>query len=205
MLATRLGSLAALQGQFEEAATWHERGLSRARDNEFPGAIAQAFSGMGETARLAGDLAAANSYHREALARFEATGSVEGAVFSLACLGLIATTDGEPTTAIELLTASLVRAAASSDRRGVAMAVEGLADAHACLGETLIAARILGAADALRDEIGGAPPILQRGCVDRAESVARSNLEGVVYEAEHARGRTEAHTVVAGLVSGESV
>jgi hypothetical protein len=139
------------------------------------------------------------------LARFEATGSVEGAVFSLACLGLIATTDGEPTTAIELLTASLVRAAASSDRRGVAMAVEGLADAHACLGETSIAARILGAADALRDEIGGAPPILQRGCVDRAESVARSNLEGVVYEAEHARGRTEAHTVVAGLVSGESV
>ena len=160
MLATRLGNLAALQGEFEEAATWHETGLSRARDNEFPGAIAQAFSGMGEAARLAGDLAAANSYHREALARFEATGSVEGAVFSLACLGLIATSDGEPTAAIELLTASLVRASESSDRRGVAMAVEGLADAHAALGEASIAARMLGAADALRDEIGGAPPIV---------------------------------------------
>ncbi len=61
-------------------------------------------------------------------------------------------------TAIDLLTASVVRAAASSDPRGVAMAVEGLADAHACLGEALIAARILGTADALRDEIGGAPP-----------------------------------------------
>ena len=96
MLATRLGNLAALQGQFEEAAMWHERGLSRARDNELPGAIAQAFSGMGEAARRAGDLAAANSYHREALARFEASGSVEGAVFSLACLGLIATSDGDP-------------------------------------------------------------------------------------------------------------
>ena len=77
-------------------------------------------------------------------------------------------------TAIELLTASLVRAAAGSDRRGVAMAVEGLADAHACLGEALIAARILGAADALRDEIGGAPPIMQRGCLDGAERVGRS-------------------------------
>jgi predicted ATPase/DNA-binding SARP family transcriptional activator len=205
MLATRLGNLAALQGQFEEAATWHERGLSRARDNEFPGAIAQAFSGMGETARLAGDLAAANSYHREALARFETTGSIEGAVRSLTCLGLIATTNGEPASAIALLTASLVRAADSSDRRGVAMAVEGLADAHAILGEALIAARILGAADALRDEIGGAPPILQRGYVDRAESVARSKLENSVYEAEHARGRAEAHSVVAGLVSGETV
>jgi predicted ATPase/DNA-binding SARP family transcriptional activator len=205
MLATRLGNLAALRGQFEEAATWHERGLSRARDNEFPGAIAQAFSGMGEAARLAGVLAAANSYHREALARFEATGSVEGAVFSLACLGLIATTDGEPTTAIELLTASLVRATESSDRRGVAMAVEGLADAHALLGEALVAARILGAADALRDEIGGAPPVKQRGGVDRAEGVARSELGNVVYEAEHARGRVEAHSVVTGLVSREPV
>jgi hypothetical protein len=160
---------------------------------------------MGETARLAGDLPAANSYHREALARFEATGSVEGSVFTLASLGLIATTGGEPTTAIELLTASLVRAAASSDRRGVAMAVEGLADARACLGEALMAARILGAADALRDEIGGAPQISQRGCVDRAERVARSNLEGVVYDAEYQRGRAEAHSIVAGLVSGQSV
>jgi hypothetical protein len=110
-----------------------------------------------------------------------------------------------PARAIEFLTVSLVRAAASSDRRGVAMAVEGLADAHASLGEALMSARILGAADALRDEIGGAPPLLQRGCVDRAERVARANLERVVYEAEHARGRVEAHRVVAGLVSGESV
>lgn len=107
-------------------------------------------------------------------------------------------------TAIDLLTASVVRAAASSDPRGVAMAVEGLADAHACLGEALIAARILGTADALRDEIGGAPPITQRGCGDRAERVARSTLKNVVYDAEHERGRAEAHSVVAGLVSGQS-
>jgi hypothetical protein len=181
-----------------------ERGLSRARDNELPGAIAQAFSGMGEAARRAGDLAAANSYHREALARFEASGSVEGAVFSLACLGLIATTDGDPAAAIELLTTSLGRAMKSSDRRGVAMAVEGLADAHAMLGDVLIAARILGAADALRDEIGGAPPASQRGCVDRAESIARSHLDADAFESTHARGRAEAHSLVAELASREA-
>ncbi len=204
MLATRLGNLAALQGRFDEAAMWHERGLSRARENEFPGAIAQAFSGMGEAARRAGDLAAANSYHREALARFEASGSVEGAAFSLACLGLIATTAGDPSAAVDLLSASLVRAVDSSDRRGVAMAVEGLADAHAALGEALVASQILGAADALRDEIGGAPPMSQRGCVDRAERVARSHLDADVYETEYARGRGDARGVVASLVSGKS-
>jgi predicted ATPase/DNA-binding SARP family transcriptional activator len=203
MLATRLGNLAALQGRFDEAAMWHERGLSRARENELPGAIAQAFSGLGEAARRAGDLAAANSYHREALARFEASGSIEGAVFSLACLGLIATTDGDPAEAIELLTASLVRAVDSSDRRGVAMAVEGLAHAHAMLDEALLAARILGAADALRDEIGGAPPMSQRGCVDRAESVTRSQLDADTYETEHARGYAAAYNIVGALASGE--
>jgi predicted ATPase/DNA-binding SARP family transcriptional activator len=203
MLATRLGNLAALQGRFDEAAVWHERGLSRARENELPGAIAQAFSGMGEAARRAGDLAAATSYHREALARFEASGSVEGAVFSLACLGLIATTDGDPATAIELLTTSLVRAVDSSDRRGAAMAVEGLAHAHAMLDEALLAARILGAADALREEIGGAPPTSQRGCVDRAESVARSQLEAGLYDTEHASGYADANTIVRTLTSGE--
>jgi tetratricopeptide (TPR) repeat protein len=203
MLATRLGNLAALQGRFDEAATWHEKALSRARDNEFPGAIAQAFSGMGEAARRAGDLPAATSYHREALTRFEASGSVEGAAFSLACLGLIATTDGDPATAIELLTASVVRAVDSSDRRGVAMAVEGLADAYATLDEALLAARILGAADALRDEIGGAPPTSQRGCVDHAERVARSHLDAEIYEKEYARGHADPHGVVAGLESAE--
>ena len=151
----------------------------------------------------AGDLAAANSYHREALARFEASGSVEGAVFSLACLGLIATTDGDPATAIELLTTSLARAVDSSDRRGVAMAVEGLADAHAMLDEALLAARILGASEALREEIGGAPPMSQRGCVDRAERVARSQLDADVYDTEHARGYADAHSIVGSLASGE--
>jgi len=204
MLATRLGNIAALRGDFDEAAVWHERGLTRARENELPGAIAQAFSGLGEAARRAGDLGAAKSYHREALARFEASGSIEGAVFSLACLGLTASAAGDPTTALELLTTSLVRAIDSSDRRGVAMAVEGLAGAHAALGDVVLAARILGAADALRDEIGGAPPIAQRGGVDRAESVARSQLDIDLYDTEHRRGRMEAHSIVAGLASAES-
>jgi hypothetical protein len=203
MLATRLGNLAALQGRFDEAASWHETGLRRARENEFPGAIAQAYSGMGEAARLAGNLAAAKSYHGEALARFESTGSIEGAVRSLTCLGLIATTEGDPAGAIDVLTSALTRAVDSGDRRGVAMAIEGLADARACLGEAALAARILGAADALRDETGGAPPVLQRGCVDRAEHAARSWLGDAAFKAEHARGRVDPHMVLARLLSGE--
>jgi hypothetical protein len=125
-------------------------------------------------------------------------------VFSLTCLGLIATSNDDPDTAIGLLTTSLVRATGSSDRRGAVLAVEGLADAHAALGEALTAARVLGAAEVLRNEIGGAPPVQQRGCVDRAERVARSSLSSSSYEAALAEGRASAHDVVAELASRES-
>jgi predicted ATPase/DNA-binding SARP family transcriptional activator len=204
MLATRLGNIAALQGDFDEAAEWHELGLRRAREGEFPGAIAQAFSGMGEAARHSGQLGAAVAYHREALTRFEASGSIEGASFSLTCLGLIATAEGDPSAAIDLQTKSLVRATASADRRGVAFAVEGLADAHAARGEATTAAALLGAADALRDSIGGSPPVSQRGGVDRAEQRVRSLLDEQVYAAECERGRADAVAIVARLVSGGS-
>jgi hypothetical protein len=44
----------------------------------------------------------------------------------------------------------------------------------------------------------------QRGCVDRAERVARAQLTASAYETEHARGRAEAHSVVAALASRQS-
>jgi hypothetical protein len=46
---------------------------------------------------------------------------------------------------------------------------------------------------------------VQRGCVDRAERVAGAELDRAVFEAEHSRGRAEAHRLVAGLLSRESV
>ncbi|MEO8266610.1 MAG: BTAD domain-containing putative transcriptional regulator [Ilumatobacteraceae bacterium] len=202
VLATRLGNIAALQGDFAEAAEWHELGLRRARDGEFPGAIAQAFSGMGEAARRSGGLGAAVAYHREALSRFEASGSIEGASFSLACLGLIATEQGDPGIAVDVLTKSLVKAHASSDQRGVAFALEGLAAASAAGDDASEAAVLLGAAAVLRERIGGTPPVSQRGGVDRAQQRACSQLGQRAYASEYARGSSDVAAIVAGLVSG---
>jgi predicted ATPase/DNA-binding SARP family transcriptional activator len=199
-LATRLGNIAALQGNFAEAAEWHELGLRRARDGEFPGAIAQAFSGMGEAARRSGELGPAAAYHREALSRFESSGSIEGASFSLACLGLIATERGDPELAVDLHMKSLVKAHASSDQRGVAFALEGLAEAFATGDDAAEAAALLGAAAALRERIGGPPPVSQRGGVDRAEQRACSQLGQRAYASEYARGSSEVDAIVAGRV-----
>jgi hypothetical protein len=176
--------------------------LSQARVGEFPAAIAQAFSGMGEAARRRGELAAAASYHREALGRFEASESSEGASFSLSCLGLIATAEGDPVAATELHKKGLAKAFSSSDRRGEAFAVEGLAEAYAACGDACWAAALLGTAEALRESAGGPPPALQRVDLDRAEQRVRSLLATDVYAAEHARGRAEADAIVGCLVSG---
>jgi tetratricopeptide (TPR) repeat protein len=201
--ATRLGNLAATQGDFEQAASWYEQGLSQARVGEFPAAIAQAFSGMGEAARRGGELAAAASYHREALGRFEASESSEGASLSLSCLGLIATAEGDPVAATKLHKKGLAKAFSSSDRRGAAFAVEGLAEAYAACGDACWAAALLGTAEALREAAGGPPPALQRVDLDRAEQRVRSLLATDVYAAERARGRAEADAIVACLVSDD--
>ena len=94
ILATRLGNLAALQGRFDDAASWHATALARARELAFPGPAAQALSGMGVAAAQQGRLDDAADRHRDALAAYEAVGSVEGAAFTYACLGFLATRQG---------------------------------------------------------------------------------------------------------------
>ena len=63
-LATRLGNLAAGQGRFDEASDWHDQALSRAREGAYPGAIAQALSGMARAASLQGHADDAEAWHR---------------------------------------------------------------------------------------------------------------------------------------------
>ena len=84
----------------------------------------------------------------------------------------------------------------------MAFALEGLAAAFAARDDAVEAAALLGAAAVLRERVGGAPPVSQRGGVDRAEQRACSQLGRQVYESEYARGSSDAATIVAGLVSG---
>ena len=140
-MATRLGNLAAAQGRFADAATWHATALSRARELAFPGPAAQALSGMAVTAGLQGRLDQAEPLHREALAAYEAVGSVEGAAFTFACLGFLATDCGDLQAATHLHRCSLSKAALGRERRAMALAVEGLALVDAQAGDGAHAAR----------------------------------------------------------------
>ena len=96
ILATRLGNLAANQGSFDDA-----RHVARRRRCLGPGA---GLPGARRRRRSAGwrwppacraDLDQAERLHREALAAYESVGSVEGAAFTDACLGFLATDRGD--------------------------------------------------------------------------------------------------------------
>ena len=95
ILATRLGNLAANQGAFDDASDVAPDGAVSGPGAGVPGPAAQAISGMAVAAGMQGDLDQAERLHREALAAYEAVGSVEGAAFTEACLGFLATRRGD--------------------------------------------------------------------------------------------------------------
>ena len=189
-------------GRFDDAAAWHATALSRAREMAFPGPAAQALSGMGVAAGLQGDFDLAETLHREALAGYEAVGSVEGAAFTYACLGFLATNQGDAAEAIELHRRSLVKAVSGSERRAMALAVVGLAGAHALGADGPTAALLLGVAAEVRGfGVAVAPWVLSE--IARVEALAKSLLGDASYDAAYASGRLQAETVLARLVSDD--
>jgi predicted ATPase/DNA-binding SARP family transcriptional activator len=200
ILATRLGNLAALQNRFDDAASWHATALSRARQYAFPGPAAQALSGMGVAAGLKGDMDEAETLHREALAAYDAVGSIEGAAFTCACLGFLAANRGDAPAAIEWHQRSLAIAMLGSERRAMALAVVGLAGAHALEGDGQNTAQLLGVASELR---GVGPTIAPWALAEQAriEASARSLLGDAAYDAAYASGRLNTDTNLAHLTA----
>ena len=163
ILATRLGNLAANQGDFEDARMWHQTALSRARELGFPGPAAQAISGMAVAAGMQGDLHQAERLHREALAAYESVGSVEGVAFTEACLGFLATRRGDGAAALELHHRSLANAAQGNERRAMALAVEGSAGAHAACGDAVEGSAVVGCRRRVARRADRVPAVAARG------------------------------------------
>jgi tetratricopeptide (TPR) repeat protein len=200
-LATRLGNLAAAQDRFEEATTWHKTALERARERTYPGAIAQALSGIGVAAFRKGDLDEAAFRHAEALEVFTSSGSVEGVSFTLTQLGLVARARGDATTAIDLGLRSLERATSSNDRRAVALAVEGLAGAHAVREDFRRAAVLLGAARELRDKSGWPRSTAESRDVEDTEEQLLRALGAPDFRSAFEAGAQDHETILAELVT----
>ncbi len=166
----QLGRLALLTGDHARAEQLHDRARQLAAEQGYTVGEEFAEIGIALGARRRGDLDRAESLLRKWLEWDRAMDSDTGAALILAELGFIAELRGHAESAQAIHTEGLTAARNTGDLRAVALALEGLAGAHAIAGEGEHAARLLAEAAATRDAVGAPLPPAERGDLDRITS-----------------------------------
>jgi predicted ATPase len=184
-----LGWVALLEGDQQLALDRFSECLTIARelgDRQF---IAHALNDMGLIVRRQGDHARAETLIEQGLVLRRELGAKVGVGWSLHNLALVARDRGDYVRAFELFCASLDIRRELGDRRGIADCLEGLAAVAAALRRPREAARLYGAAAALREAIEA--PILpfDQAEYDRHLAATQAQLEQSAFAEAWATGR----------------
>ncbi len=169
---TNLGATLYHLGGYDRALALHEEslGLFRLLDNAWGGALA--LENLGRLCWARGDRERAVAQLTESLARYRQLDNSGGLIAVLCDLGRVAREVGDRDRALAQYGEALARCARTHDRSRLPAPLEGLAATLADAGRAVEAARLLGAADALRAALGKPRP--------PAEMVAHTALLGVL-------------------------
>jgi tetratricopeptide (TPR) repeat protein len=149
---TSLGALAFFQGDYARAVGLYEEGLALWRQlDDVPG-TAITLGNLGEALDHAGDLVRARVLYAECLALSSDLGDRQGVAFAKSHLARIARQDGDPELAVALFAESVRICLEIGDDQRLAEALEGLAGALVDCDDAATAARLFGAAGALREQ-----------------------------------------------------
>ena len=185
-----LGNDAISQGDFVSARALHEESLAVMRELGHRFGIANSLNNLGYVAFEQGDYSAARAWHEKSLAIRRELGNRSGIANSLVGLGAVAHAEGDHSAARALHQEGLVIQCELGDRLGIAASLEELAAAVSALVDPLRAARIWGAADRLRAEIGSPLSPNERLCYDRRIAAARAALsDGTAFDRAWQEGR----------------
>jgi predicted ATPase/DNA-binding SARP family transcriptional activator/Tfp pilus assembly protein PilF len=202
-----LGAMAYRQGDYVVAQGHFEESLRIKRELGDRQGIASTLNNLGVMAKEQGDTASAQALYEESLAIRREIGDRPGIATSLHNLGNVATQQGEYPTARALHAESLGIKREIGDRQGIADSLEALAarivaetslvsatvntaEASREIGAGLRrAARLWGAAQALREQIGAPLPPRLREERDRHVRQARSALGEEAFAAAWEEGR----------------
>jgi predicted ATPase/DNA-binding SARP family transcriptional activator len=143
---------------------------------------------LGTVARYQGDAERASELLTESLALSEGIGFREGIAWSVEQLGLIAAVDGDPA-AISLLRRSLDLHSELRDRWRMSSVLEDLAAIALAQGSAPRAARLLGAAEALRNAIGTVIAPCERLQHNQTTQRVRAELGDEAFDAALREGR----------------
>jgi predicted ATPase/DNA-binding SARP family transcriptional activator len=184
-----LGTVAAEQGDQERAIELSERAAQLYEESGDQRGHALAISNLGGIALERGEYSKAASLSEQAYGLFETLEDSEGMAFALVNQGFAALSQKEHDKAIELLRQALRRLAELEFRDVIGYCFEGLAAVLAFTGRPGEAARLLGAAEALRESLGvGLAPAEQTTHDETVEAV-RGALTEDRFEAAWRQGR----------------
>jgi len=150
-----LGTTAALSGDFGEADTRFDQARAAFLELEDERGLAVTAHSQGVFAMVKGDFGRARELLTESLARHRALGSSDAAVANdLVDLGALAFHERRYDDAVPLFAEALERSLRTGQRIVVAETLHGLAGVARARDELEVAARMLGAAEALEEQLG---------------------------------------------------
>ncbi len=171
-----LGTIARERGDYGVARAHFEECLALRRALGDDEVLADTLMNLGATAAFQGD-PKAESLLQEALAIFERLGVKQGRARTLHDLGFVAAEQESYELAGARFNESLVLFHELSDRRNEAKCLEGLARVAAALGHHERAARLLGAAENLRNRMDSPLPPSYRTTYEHTVAAVRSQLD----------------------------
>jgi predicted ATPase/DNA-binding SARP family transcriptional activator/Tfp pilus assembly protein PilF len=185
-----LATAAANQGDYASARTLFEESLERRRQLGDRNGIAHCLGNMGHAALKQDDHASAHALLEESLQIRQELGDRYGTAHCLNNLGVVAVHEGNYASARSLQSASLNMFRELGDRHGIGLLLEAFANLNAAEEIPEKAARLWGAAERLRDEIGS--PILSSDQDEHDQHVTqvRATLDEEDFTQIWAEGRT---------------
>jgi predicted ATPase/DNA-binding XRE family transcriptional regulator/tetratricopeptide (TPR) repeat protein len=176
-------------GRFEEVVSLLAECLPLARSAGEDWLVAMALNNLAEVARLKGDIDQAEQMFKEGLEILAGIGDRYFTPILLDGLGTIAQYRGDYEAARAIHTQCLILSREMDDRRVMALTLEKLAGVAAGQRRAERAARLLGAAEALREAIHVQVESIDRGDYDRIFAKTRASLERDTFSHAWAEGR----------------
>jgi hypothetical protein len=174
-----LGVYSVFTGQAERAAQLQQEALSHRRELGKPALVGQTLYVLAVASQARGDATAAAARFEEALAHLEAAGDMRVAGNVHVVLAPIAGRQGDLAAALWHLRAGLEASATLRDRWLLSLCAEvvpAVLDAYANHGDPVGRARLLGAADALRQAIGAGHTSWEHVMADPSVAAPRVRL-----------------------------
>ncbi|WP_342748592.1 BTAD domain-containing putative transcriptional regulator [Nonomuraea indica] len=186
-----LGRTALLAGDYVTADDYHERARRLAVAQSYKSAEEHAVLGLALSARRQGDTERAEALLTPWLGWLREVRGTSGIALVMAELGFAAEQRGDAATALARQRAGHEAALATGDPRGIALALEGLAGAVSLAGEHAEAARLLGAAAAVRRAVGTPLAAGESFDVERITARVRGAIGEAAWERAYASGERE--------------